>query len=176
MGSADEQLLITMAKQGNDVAYEQLLASLIEPAHRLACGLLHDTHLAEDAVQEAAVRGWRKLKNLKDGAPIQPWFFGIVVNQCRDLQRGHWSRLVMKREVVEPTENADDSAIRRMEVRRLLELLSKQERLVIVLRFYVDLPWPDVAAIAGLTEAGARARFYRGLAKLRPKDQAAVTA
>lgn len=68
MDSDGEQLLIARAKRGDDVAYEQLLAPLVEPAHKLACGLLYDTHLAEDVVQEASMKAWRKLKNLRDGA------------------------------------------------------------------------------------------------------------
>jgi DNA-directed RNA polymerase specialized sigma24 family protein len=46
--------------------------------------------------------------------------------------------------------------------------LKRPERLVVVLRLYLDLPWPEVAAIAGLTEAGARTRFYRAVGRLRP--------
>jgi RNA polymerase sigma factor (sigma-70 family) len=175
MGTEREQLLIARAKRGDDVAYEQLLAPLVEPAHKLACGLVHDTHLAEDVVQEAAVRAWRKLKNLRDGTSIRPWFLEIVANQCREMRRGHWSRLILRRDVTRPVNDSNEAAIARMELRSLLEQLGKQERLVIVLRFYLDLPWSDVAAITGLGEAGARSRFYRALGKLRPKDHAVVT-
>ena len=68
MDTTDEQLFIARAKQGDETAYEQLLAKLILPAHKLACGLLHDSYLAEDAVQEAAVKVWRKIRNLTPGA------------------------------------------------------------------------------------------------------------
>ena len=174
MASDGERLLIARAKRGDDVAYEQLLAPLMEPAHRLACGLLHDTHLAEDVVQESAVRAWRRLGNLKGGTSLRPWFLGIVVNQCRELHRGHWSRLVVKRDITRSSEGADDAAIARLELRNLLERLGRKERLVVVLRFYLDMSWPEIAAISGLGEAGARSRLYRALGKLRPKDRTVV--
>lgn len=167
MDAGDEQTLIGAAKQGDDVAYEQLLASLMEPAHRLACGLLHDTFLAEDAVQEAAVKAWRKIGNVKVGQSIRPWFLAIVANQCRDHARGHWSRLFTVPEVSGSYEAGDDLALTRHQVRSALESLSRSDRLVIVLRFYVELSWPEVAAVCGLSEAGARSRFYRALEKLR---------
>jgi RNA polymerase sigma factor (sigma-70 family) len=176
MGSADEQVLIDRAKRGDDKAYERLLAPLVEPAHKLACGLLHDSHLAEDAVQDASVKAWRKLRNLKDGAPMRPWFLAIVANQCRDVRRGHWSRLVLRHDVSEQIGPAEDEALRRVQVRQALERLNKQERLVVVLHFYLDLPWPDVAAITGLTEAGARSRLNRALARIRPPDRSVVIA
>ncbi|HEY1419255.1 MAG TPA: sigma-70 family RNA polymerase sigma factor [Candidatus Dormibacteraeota bacterium] len=176
MGSTGEDVLIAKAQSGDDVAYEQLLAQLMEPAHKLACGMLHDTHLAEDAVQEAAVRAWRRLKNLRDGSPIRPWFLGIVANQCRETHRGHWSRLMLSRDLAPiVVEDANEAAIQRLEVRRLLERLGKRERLIVVLHYYLELPWPEIAAISGLSEAGARSRLYRALTKLRPTNQATVT-
>ena len=174
MGSEGEQLLIVRAKRGDDAAYEQLLAMVIEPAHKLACGLLQDSHLAEDVVQEAAVRAWRKLKNLRDGASIAPWFLGIVANQCREVQRGHWSRIIVSGEVVEAQASTDDSTIARIELRRRLQELSRQELLVVVLHFYLDLSWPDITAVSGLSEPAARSRLYRALEKLRAKARAVV--
>lgn len=43
------------------MAFEAILAPLIDPAHRLASALLHDPDLAKDAVQEASVLAWRKM-------------------------------------------------------------------------------------------------------------------
>jgi DNA-directed RNA polymerase specialized sigma24 family protein len=55
--------------------------------------------------------------------------------------------------------------------------LGDRERRVLILRVYLDLPWAEVAAASGLTEAGARTRYYRALERLRPvhESQAAVT-
>jgi len=175
MERPDEQVLIERAKLGEEIAYERLLVSLVEPAHKLACGLLHDSHLAEDVVQEAALKAWRRLGNLRSGASIRPWFLGIVANQCRDVRRGHWGRLLTKADVDLGLESPDEEALRRIEVRRALERLNRHDRLIVVLHIYLELPWPEVAVIAGLTEAGARTRFYRALAKIRPRNHAPVT-
>jgi DNA-directed RNA polymerase specialized sigma24 family protein len=54
---------------------------------------------------------------------------------------------------------------------QLLEALKKlgeRDRRVLILRVYLDLPWPEIAAASGLTEAGARTRYYRALDNLRP--------
>jgi RNA polymerase sigma-70 factor (ECF subfamily) len=175
MDQPDEHALIARAKQGDDLAYELLLATLVEPAHKLACGLLHDSHLAEDAVQDAAVKAWRKLANLKFGTPIRPWFLAIVANQCRDVRRGHWARIVAWPEMVQASHDHEQQTLDRVQVRQILERLNRDERLIMVLRFYLDLPWPEVAIVAGLSEAGARTRLYRALAKVRPLGHAAVT-
>src|ERR1700736_4906471 len=82
--------LITKAKQGDRFAFDQLVGPLVGQGFRLAFGMLHDREAAEDAVQEAAVRSWRKLSNLRPGTEMRPWFLGIVANQCRTISRGRW--------------------------------------------------------------------------------------
>lgn len=78
------------ARQVARDAFEAVIGPLIEPAHRFATGMLRDSHAAEDAVQEAAVRAWQKLDRLRPGSPVQPWFLAIVANQCNETFRSHW--------------------------------------------------------------------------------------
>jgi RNA polymerase sigma-70 factor (ECF subfamily) len=169
MGS---EALIERAKSGDLNAFEEILTPLVEPAHRFACALLQDPQLAEDAVQEASVRAWRKLSRLREGSPLRPWFLGIVANQCRNQKRDRWWRVVR---LPEPAGLAQDSpeseALRRAELREALGRLGDRERRVLILRSYLDLPWREVAAVTGLTEAGARTRYYRALHRLRPAGE-----
>src|SRR6202165_6205820 len=82
--------LIQAAKHGDEEAFEVLLKPLLEPGYRLAGGMLQDHQAAQDAVQEAAVRAWRKLRQLRDGSDMRPWFLGIVANECRSVRRSRW--------------------------------------------------------------------------------------
>jgi RNA polymerase sigma factor (sigma-70 family) len=61
----------------------------------------------------------------------------------------------------------EDAALRKAVLREALGELTERERQVLILRLYLDLPWTDVASVAGLTEAGARTRYYRALERLR---------
>jgi RNA polymerase sigma factor (sigma-70 family) len=176
--STAEQQLVTRARGGDTVAFEAILAPLIDPAHRLACALLHDPDLAKDAVQEASVRAWRKLSRLRPGSPLRPWFLGIVANQCRDQMRAPWWQVIrMPQPRVTSSQLPEDVTLRRAELREALMKLHEGERRVLVLRLYLDLPWNEVAAAAGVTEAGARSRYYRAMDRLRPLhgSQEAVT-
>lgn len=82
--------LVQEAKSGDTTAFEILLDPLLESGYRLACGMLHDHYAAEDAVQEAALKAWRKLRQLRDGTEMRPWFLGIVANECRSTRRSRW--------------------------------------------------------------------------------------
>jgi RNA polymerase sigma-70 factor (ECF subfamily) len=175
--STAEHQLVVDAKGGDVVAFEAILAPLIEPAHRFATALLQDPDLAKDAVQEACLRAWRKLGNVRPDSPVRPWFLGIVANQCREQTRGRWWQVIrMPQPHRAGTEMPEESAIRNMQLREALMKLGDRERRVLILRVYLDLPWAEVAAASGLTEAGARTRYYRALDRLRPRaSQEALT-
>src|ERR1700687_5544216 len=82
--------LVQAPKQGADRASETLLEPLLQQAYRLAFVMLHDHHAAEDAVQEAALKAWRKVSQLREGSDMRPWFLAIVANQCRSTRRTRW--------------------------------------------------------------------------------------
>src|ERR1700693_978827 len=90
MTSTADAELVSRAKDGDRSAFDQLVGPLVDQGFRLAYGMLHDREAAEDAVQEAAVRAWRKLGNVRPGSEMRPWFLAIVANQCRTTVRGRW--------------------------------------------------------------------------------------
>ena len=166
MGIAAEPDLVTDAKAGDEAAFGQLLAPLIEPAYRFACGMLHDRQAAEDAVQEASLLAWRKLSRLHDGTEMRPWFFGIVANQCRTIRRGRWWS-VLKREDLAQAPQAGTGEPTGLDLRRALARLDPRKRAVIVLYFYLDLPLEEIAQALGATPAATKARLYRTVQELR---------
>jgi RNA polymerase sigma-70 factor, ECF subfamily len=168
VGITPEQQLVAQAKRGDVDAFEAILEASITTAHKYACALLHDPSLAEDAVQEASVRAWRKLGRLRAGSSFQPWFLGIVARQCRDQMRGRWWRMIrLPHPEVRRSDLPDDAALRRAALREALGELTERERQILILRLYLDLTWNDVSSVVGLTEAGARTRYYRALERLR---------
>src|SRR5205814_10465698 len=67
---------------------------LLPMAYRLAYGLLRRPEEAEDAVQEATFKAWRRRTTFRPGSDIRPWFLAIVANECRQTARGHWWSVV----------------------------------------------------------------------------------
>jgi RNA polymerase sigma-70 factor (ECF subfamily) len=168
MAEADVEL-VRRAKAGDRSAFDELVGPLIDQAFRLAFGMLHDRASAEDAVQEAAVRSWRKLSNLRPGSPLRPWFLAIVANQCRTTLRGRWWSVLRLDIPIGAVGGAfEDRIVRGEDVRAALRRLAPEQREVMVLHYYLDLPLHEVAAIAGVPVGTVKSRLNRGLAAMRP--------
>lgn len=159
--------LVSAAKAGNDVAFRGLLETVLEPGYKLACGMLHDPHAAEDAVQEAALKAWRKLGQLRDGQALRPWFLSIVANECREIRRSRWSSVLKWPDTRMSEESAPDAVVRGMELRRALRRIDRDKRLVLVLHWYLDLPLTEIAIITGASIHAVEARLNRGIHELR---------
>jgi RNA polymerase sigma-70 factor, ECF subfamily len=159
--------LIRAAKQGDDAAFEALLEPMLNHAYRLACAMLHDHQAAEDAVQEAAFKAWRKLSQLREGSEMRPWFLGIVANECRTEKRSRWRSVIQNILPEQPQESADEAVIAGVELRRALRAIEPAKRLVLILYWYLDLPVEEIAAITGISVHAAESRLLRATHELK---------
>jgi RNA polymerase sigma-70 factor, ECF subfamily len=161
------QELIERSLAGDRSAFELLIEPLVEPGYRLACGMLLDRDEAEDAVQEATLKAWLKLDSFRWGADPRPWFLTIVANHCRDVRRSRWWSVLRgvdpQRAGAAPLEDLAGS----LDLRRALARLPVQERALLVLHYYLDLPLEEVARVLGITQVAAKSRLYRVLRRLR---------
>jgi RNA polymerase sigma-70 factor (sigma-E family) len=148
--------------------FVERLRPLLGGAHRLAYGMLQGSHEAEDAVQEAIFKAWRARDRVRPDADLKPWFLKIVANECRQRMRRRWWSVLKRDEMPvqaapDPTAGWGDAS----DLRGALRRLPHDQRLVLALRYYLDLPLDEVAAALGISPGAARARVHRALGKLR---------
>ena len=157
------------SRMASDADFAELLRPLIEPGFRLAFGMLHDASAAEDAVQEASFTAWRKVAKIKDRARLRPWFLGVVANKCRNARRNRWkARVTLGVPEQLRAVSTEDSTLRGADLRRAIVRLHHDDRVVVVLYFYLDMPLEEVAAATNKSVGATRARLYRSIKKLRP--------
>lgn len=159
--------LVSKARQVDGAAFAELLRYEYRSAVRLAYALLHDLDEAEDAVQEAALKAWRRLGNLRPDSPLRPWFLAIVANQCRTLQRTKWWSTRSAEQAPEREAATTDMAAA-VDLRRAVAHLDYDQRLVLVLRYYMDMPFDEIALTLGISPKAARSRVERAVHSLRP--------
>jgi len=145
--------------------FDAELRPLIPTALRLAAGMRLNPQDAEDAVQSAALRAWSKRGNRRPGTDLRPWFLAIVANQCRETRRARWALVLRFADPPEIEVPLGDTA-GAIDLVNALRRMRPQIRLAVVSRYYLDLPFEEVASICGCSVNAAKARVRRGIQSL----------
>jgi RNA polymerase sigma factor (sigma-70 family) len=136
---------------------------------RVAYQLTHDGAAAEDIVQEALIgvcRSWRG----KSGRPerLEAYVRRAMINEfLKKRSRRASSDLLTDAPDGISRYSFEEVLVERDELWRALELLSPRQRVVLVLRFYEQLPDAEIASIAGCRQATVRSLAARALSALR---------
>jgi RNA polymerase sigma-70 factor (ECF subfamily) len=160
-------LLFDEARAGDESAFLRLIEPVLPAGERLARAMLDGRPEAEDALQEAVVSAWRHLGQFKVGFPVEPWFLAIVANQCRMQRRVRWwSVVTLSRAKETPTAGGQPSA-EITDLRRALQRLPHHQRLLLVLRYYLDQSFEDIGRTLDISAVAAKSRTLRALKRLR---------
>ena len=154
------------AERTREADFDMLVGPHLDAGYRTALAILRDPVEAQDAVQEAAFKAWRRIKQLRGEASARAWFLAIVANQCRSTRRGRWWSVARVPQV--ERDDVDLDEVDRTDIGRALAKLPTADRLALFLHFYLDLPLDEVGAVLGVSPAGAKTRVYRAAKKLRP--------
>ncbi|MEV6415388.1 SigE family RNA polymerase sigma factor [Kribbella sp. NPDC051718] len=138
---------------------------------RLAVLVIDDRQTAEDIVQEAFAQLYRRWP-LKESDKALAYLRTIVLNGGRStLRRRKVARLYSPPHQA-PEESAENTALlgeQRLEVQRALQSLPTRAREVLVLRYYLDLPFDEIAQTLGISASTARSTASRALTALTKK-------
>ena len=142
----------------------------LDRAYRLAGFILGDAREAEDATQDAMLRAWHQRDTLRSLASAQPWFDRILVNVCRDRLRRKRPRIgwlsADEGEAI-PTIDPFAGLIARDAVLRGLDRLDPDHRIVLVLRFWADLPLVAIAVRLDIPVGTVKSRLHYAMRDLR---------
>jgi RNA polymerase sigma-70 factor (ECF subfamily) len=169
MDGAD-QSLVEQARAGNPDAFRLLVERHARSIHRLACRMLGDESIAEDAVQETFLRAYRQLHRYELRSSFSTWLYRITANRCIDMLRGRERIAEARPEPVEAGLGPHALAVAtevRSSLRAALRHLTHQERAAFLLRHYEGCSIEQVAEVLDVSQAAAKNSVFRAVQKLR---------
>jgi RNA polymerase sigma-70 factor (ECF subfamily) len=168
--------LVERAMHGDHDAFARLVAVAMGRLYGLAGLILRNPALAEDAVQNALVRAWRDLPRLRDADRFDGWLRRITVNACHDeLRRAGRHRPDLSLDALTGAVVPDEATLlaNRDEMMQGFARLTDEQRTILALRFYLDLPLTDVADALGVPLGTVKSRLSRALRALQAELAAA---
>lgn len=142
------------------------VTELQETLYRTARSILRNEQDAQDAVQEAVTQAFARLHTLRNPAKFKPWLLRILVNTCYDACRRRRSTVYL--EAVEETLAAPQSDCEeRMSLWSAVMRLPEEQKAVVTLFYYEDLPIRAISEVLGVTQGTVKTRLSRARGRLR---------
>lgn len=139
--------------------------------HALARKLVSDPHLAADLAQDACVEALER--SPADDRSLRAWLATVVRRQLLRVRRGTAHRAAREQARGADDAPGTDEVVERAETHKnvVLAVLALHEpyRSTLLLRFFEQLSYADIARRTGITEAAVNSRVTRGLAELRTR-------
>ncbi|GAA1389663.1 SigE family RNA polymerase sigma factor [Catellatospora chokoriensis] len=133
---------------------------------RVAYLLTGDHALAEDLLQTALARCWPAWRRI-NGDP-EPYVRRVLANTYNSWWRRRWHGERPTETLPEhPAPSAHAAVDDRDQLRRALARLPRQQKVVLVLRYFEDLSEADIARTLGISAGSVKTHAAKGLAKLR---------
>ncbi|MGD9648255.1 MAG: RNA polymerase sigma factor [Pirellulales bacterium] len=178
--SSDSEL-VRLAQGGQLAAYEQLVRRWSARVLAVCHAKVRSTHIAEELAQETLLRGLRALSSLDEPAKFGPWLCGIARRVCLDWLKCGQARQVSldalgngqaEHYLARGDAAPDEMAAAADDCQRLLaevDSLPDAYREVILLYYYDDVTYHDVAELLGVSAATVNARLTKARALLRSR-------
>lgn len=177
----NDALPLTTAERASDApaaaAVEAFVRAYQPTVYRFALSILDEPAEAEDAAQEALVSASRNLNRYRGESAFTTWLYTITLNACRKQMQKRRSAerllnvlqglLHLRPEHPERPEEAALHGEARAAVLRAVRGLEEKHRLVVILRYYHDLPVAEIAEILRINEGTVHSRLFNARERLR---------
>jgi RNA polymerase sigma-70 factor (ECF subfamily) len=169
-GVAVRERLVERAREGDDVAFTELVDLDGDRCFAIAYRILRDVERAEDAVQQAFLLAWRELPRLRDASRFEVWLYRLLVNACYEELRRYrrWATNVRSLPVDGPGGGDETvSIVERDALERAFRTLSPEHRAVVVLHHHAGMPLASIAEISGVPVGTIKSRLHYATRSLR---------
>jgi RNA polymerase sigma factor (sigma-70 family) len=169
---AGEEQLIKGAQRGDKTCQEALFTTHVKEAVGLAYLITGDWALAEDAAQEAFIKAFKAINNLRDNAPFKPWFTKILVNQARKKRNKVTVQelLNLDDQMTASIDNLEQEMMdkeKRQYIYGAVCQLKDKYRMPILLKYYGSFSEAEISVSLKIPVSTVKSRLYAARQKLK---------
>ena len=168
----EEQIWLEQARRGDQTAFGKLIEAYQRPVYNLAYRMLNNSGEAEEAAQEAFIRAYTRLHTYNPDHKFSTWMLSITSNYCIDLIRKRRALLLSIDEPLPPHpalmsdgQKGPEAQMEMSEqqdmVQSLLQELPEDYRQTVVLRYWHEMSYEEIAEMMDTTVSAIKSRLFR---------------
>lgn len=168
----EDDPLVERFRAGDMRAFDDLVRRYQRAIYALALRYVRDPDDAKDIAQRAFVKAFEGLGGFRRASSFRTWLYRIAVNLALNHVRDRKPRGELPEEALAIDAVGAGNLVAAEDRRRLwraIDELPPKQRLVLELRVYDDLPFREVAEIAGTSENAAKVNFHHAVKALRER-------
>ncbi|MEW6282698.1 MAG: sigma-70 family RNA polymerase sigma factor [Candidatus Eremiobacterota bacterium] len=165
---SDEELMAGV-QEGRFEHLDLLVERYQRPLFGYSVRVLHQSHAAEDAVQEVFLRVFRCRAQYRRGAPFKAWVYQICLNVCRDALRRSKRRPADPLDdlpLADPAPGPEQQTVLAHRIQTAIARLPDKLREVFMLVHYQGLLYQEVAQVLGIPMGTVKSRMFHATSKL----------
>ena len=175
-GKTEPTEAIARARAGDSEAWGELYRDYAPAIYRFCRRAMPTREDAEDATMEIFMKLRDKLSQYDQSRSFSAWLYKVAANHCWDLLRRRKIRQDKETEDLEsvPLEHPDPNQLEKLieqrtgeEVRRALDKLGARARMALVMRYYSDMSYDEIADALGVRRAFVGVVLLRARHELR---------
>ena len=140
--------------------YERELRPLLGKAAGYARSLVGNRHDADDAIQQAALRGWERIGQYDLRRPFGGWWFAILRNSCLDLLRGRKASRADTLDGIDPPDTNDAGTFDWSRLDAGLRRVSEAHQEILRLRYFGELSYDEIAEALSIPKGTVMSRLH----------------
>lgn len=168
MESTDIEL-VGAVREGSAEAYEVLYTRYSDRIYRYCLARLRDSELASDVLQETFLVLWQNAGSFQGKSAVSTWLFGIATNKLRSLVRfeNRTDNLDFEAQQQLAIEDASEAAAQKADILAAVQRLPADQQEVVILTFYADQTYNDIAEIQGVPVGTVKSRMFHARKSLK---------
>ncbi len=173
MQKEQDLVLARAAAAGDQNAWREIYDETCHSLFNFLCYQTGNRDTARDLLQETYLTALEKLDSYQGNGTLLGWLRTVALRKCLDWRRRTKIRLQRMTELAREFSHLTESTTQETfpglgdGLQKALDRLSSRQRAALLLRELEDLPFVDVAANLGCSEATARVHHLRACTNLR---------
>lgn len=165
---------LVLAQEGNSEAFTNVVEAYQSAVYNFCYRMLGDQYEAEDAAQETFIRAYKAIKTYDRKRSFSTWILSIAAHYCIDQLRRKKIQLTSMDDqgfsvLRDPSPNPEAMLAmqeKKQSIRSLLNALSDTDRAAVIMFYWYEFSYEEIAKSLGLSISAVKSRLHRARGRL----------